>query len=359
MAALPPTTPADWQSAEVTPGDRACDVISKFSRTTALNRSFWDWAQNADGTPTRDYLDWIGSAGGSGGTGLEAPSNVTASSNLTTKVTVAWNSVETATEYQVFRGLTADTRLMTALGSATTAVTVDDTTGDADTTYYYAVKAYNATLISGFSGTAAGKKLSSTSPSADVTYDAMTSNASLTVPAGKNRMEVELWGGGGKGGDGPDPTGQIIGTGPLVVNAGGGGASGSYYHRTNIPVTAAETFSVVVGGSGQNTRLVRTVDGSEIYATHGGNGGVGSFGAGPVGAVGSPASAAGGITFSSPGDAGSGTTVGNAGTDGFGGEPVVDTAGYEAGKGGDGATTSKGTGASGNGGRYRVRFYAV
>lgn len=358
MGALPPVSPADFESAEVKPGDRACDVISKISTLSRLSAEWYRWMMNDDQTPTRDYLDWAGAAGG---TGLDAPSNVAATSNSTTKVTVTWGSVEGATAYRVFRGLTSDTRLMQQIGDEITTTSFEDlgsaeTGPDVDVAYFYAVKAFNATLTSGFSGTASGKMVSSTAPEDEVVEDYSEAVLkTITVPADKDRMEIELWGGGGKGGDGPEGSWTPV-VPPVILQPGGGGASGSYYHRTAIPVTAGETFNLVPGGPGEDTRIIRGTDGTFARATKGGDGGTGSYSVADPGDPGAPASSAGSISFSPAGDAGVGTTVGNAGDGPLGGDAVVDVEGYERGKGGDGATTAAGDGSLGSGGRIRVKF---
>lgn len=359
MGALPPVSPADFESAEVKPGDRACDVISKLSTLSRLSAEWYRWMMNDDQTPTRDYLDWTGAAGG---TGLDAPSNVAATSNSTTKVTVTWGSVEGATAYRVFRGLTSDTRLMQQIGDEITTTSFEDlgsaeTGPDADVVYFYAVKAFNATLTSGFSGTASGKMVTSTAPEDDSgeDYNDEVIPRTITVPEGKNRMEVELWGGGGRGGDGPGAsiTAVVPGT---IINPGGGGASGSYYHLTGIVVTAGETFVLNPGAPGAVSRITRDADGTNAYATFGGTGGQGSYGVAPPGTPGAPASSAGGSSFSPNGTVAGDTTVGNAGDGSSGGLPVLDPDGNERGKGGDGSAVKFGTGSTGNGGRIRYVF---
>lgn len=362
MGALPPVSPADFESAEVKPGDRACDVISKISTLTRLSAEWYRWMMNDDQTPTRDYLDWAGAAGG---TGLEAPSNVTATSNSTTKVTVGWGSVEGATAYRVFRGLTADTRLMQQIGDEITTTSFEDlgsaeTGPDADVVYFYAVKAFNATLTSGFSGTASGKMVTSTAPEDDSgeDYSDEITPRTITVPAGKNRMAVELWGGGGQGGDGPGASYDPVSPNP-TINPGGGGASGSYYHLTGIVVTAGETFVLTPGAPGAVSRITRNADGTNAYANFGGPGGQGSYGLAPPGTAGAPASSAGASSFSPNGVVAGDTTVGNAGDGASGGAAVLDPDGNERGKGGDGSAVKFGTGSAGNGGRIRYRFTAV
>lgn len=357
MGATPPVSPVEFESAVIQPGDRACTIFTKITTISRLLADWYRWAQNDDGTPTVDYLDWAGAAGG---TGLSAPSNVTATSNNATKVVVSWGSVEGATAYRVFRGLTSDTRLMQQVGSDTEATTYDDSTGDADVVYFYAVKAFNATLTSGFSGTASGKMVTSTDPVDTVTHDVSDPGVTTyTVPEGKNRMEVELWGGGGKGGDGPNGAWVPVAPGgSSTPQPGGGGASGSYYHLTGVVVVGGEQFSLVPGGSDQDTQVVRVSDGTFAKATAGRPGGQGTYVAGTPGTPGEAASAAGSSTLAT-GSAGAGTTVGNPGDGQYGGAAVVNVEGYNRGKGGDGATTVGGSGSSGTGGRIRLKFTAV
>lgn len=355
--AAPPVTPSDFEALRIQPGDRACDYFSKLAALSNTVADMASWAMNTDGTPSDDLIEWIGVTASSG---LQAPSNVTATSNSQDDITVTWSSVEGATGYRVFRGLTSDTADMEQVSGDLTGLSfVNDSSVDLDVIYYYAVKAFNATLTSAFSGTASGKRVSSTDPGDSVTHDTSeTGLTSVTVPSGKNRMEIELWGGGGSGGSGGSlPPWSIPALGGGVVWwPGGGGASGSYLHYTGIVVTEGEEFLLQPGGSDAETRLVRGVDGSYAYATKGGAGGSGNFSIGDTsGSPGSPAASPGACSWSGASNAGS--TVGNAGSGAVGGGSLdVD---YGRGAGGNGGSGNGVSGSPGVGGRIRIVFTTV
>ena len=63
------------------------------------------------------------------------------------------------------------------------------------------------------------------------------------APAGVSHVMVEMWGAGGGGGP-ADPTSGCFGYG------GGGGA----YSRSVVSVTAGTTYTITVGGGGQNNQ---------------------------------------------------------------------------------------------------------
>jgi len=301
------------------------------------------WAMNDDGTASDEFKDW----GEITSSGLSAPANVAATDSLTDKVTITWNSVEGATYYRVFRGITTDTDDMTLLQDNIAVLTFDDTTANDTTVYYYAVKAFNATQTSGFSSVTDGKLASVSGPDDVDVSDAVVSTT-VTVPAGANRMEVELWGGGGAGGGGVKPSPW----GGYTVYPGGGGASGSYYHMTGIEVTAGEQFELQVGGSGERSQIVRD-DNTSAYATPGGNGADATYTA--IGTPGQPASSEGANDLAT-GSVEPDISVGNAGVDDTGGTSLDGT--YGRGEGGDGSTTN-GVRPAGVGGRIRVKFTTV
>jgi len=92
-----------------------------------------------------------------GGAALPAPTGVVASDDQPDRVRVTWNAVAGATEYQVWRNTGADTPgAATALSGWIAGLTYDDMTAQQGTTYYYYVKARNATATSALSAGDAG-----------------------------------------------------------------------------------------------------------------------------------------------------------------------------------------------------------
>ena len=91
------------------------------------------------------------------------------------------------------------------------------------------------------------------------------------VPAGVTSFSVDMWGAGGKGGDGP----TYIGPGPAGPGGGGGGGSGSYGKAAIAIPQGTTQYLITVGGSGQNT-ILATVVGPVFTARSGSNGHDGS-----------------------------------------------------------------------------------
>ncbi|MFH0793912.1 MAG: hypothetical protein V2A74_07765, partial [bacterium] len=100
---------------------------------------------------------------------LPAPTGVTATTNLSDRVTVTWNAVTGATEYQVWRADSNNPAAATALSAYQAATTYDDMTPQKGTTYYYFVKARNATTESALSTGAAGMIPGITLPPQNIT----------------------------------------------------------------------------------------------------------------------------------------------------------------------------------------------
>jgi len=125
-----------------------------------------------------------------------APSDVSASDgSYTDKVHLSWNSVSEATSYKVYRSLTysgSKTLLGTVSGTS-----YDDTSGTADTTYYYWVKAVNNAGESDYSSYNTGYRklettinviLTDTSPNATITTG---SDAQIYGTTGANHITIE------------------------------------------------------------------------------------------------------------------------------------------------------------------------
>jgi len=126
-------------------------------------------------------------------------------------------------------------------------------------------------------------------------------NGNFTVPTGVSNIIVELWGGGGAGGQAYVNTeGQ--------VGAGGGGGGGAY-GKTNFAVTPGHTYTVTVGAGGNSLPTHSNNGGASSFgfliSAHGGtNGSNGFFSTSLSNAVcgaGGPGGAASGVTTSSAG----------------------------------------------------------
>lgn len=88
---------------------------------------------------------------------LDPPTGVSATTDLSDRVTVTWNAPAGATEYQVWRHAGSDNpAAATALSGWLAAQAYDDSTAEIGTTYYYYVMARNLTQISLLSAGAAG-----------------------------------------------------------------------------------------------------------------------------------------------------------------------------------------------------------
>ena len=89
---------------------------------------------------------------------LPAPTGLTATRNLATKIQTRWNTVSGATAYSVYRGTSASSLAFLAIAAS---ATYDDTTAVAGTTYYYAVSARSSGGDSVRSSVVSGVRVSS------------------------------------------------------------------------------------------------------------------------------------------------------------------------------------------------------
>ena len=108
--------------------------------------------------PTTESPLSTGAAGSlAAGPPLDPPTGVSATTDLTDRVTINWNTVTDATEYQVWRNTGTDNAgAATALSGWIAALTYDDTTAQEETTYFYYAMARNAISISPLSTGAQG-----------------------------------------------------------------------------------------------------------------------------------------------------------------------------------------------------------
>lgn len=325
--------------------DPACTIVSNLIRGNDLMIDFFGWMVNADGTPTQEFLDWIGSRS----TGINAPPSINATDDREDDITVTWSSVSGAVSYSLYRGETSDTSQMTLIQDNISGTTYVDTGVEEDKTYWYAVRAYGSSSISELSAATDGKRVSSKEPSDPIIDEFSGPNARKTVviPPGKTAMEVWVWGGGGYGGGGVPPWTPIgSGTPP----SGGGGGSGSVLHVSSIPVESGEVYEMVCGAGGSASAIYRGSLGSSEYLSvpAGGNGGDAS--PGNTGTPGQGAGTPGTNLLGGSQEADS--SDGNAAIGSTGGEPVV----IGSRSGGRGADGSNVTGARPQGSPGRIRY---
>lgn len=276
----PPFLPAELSALRVTANSSPCEVRDSAAGTTDKLSAFIAWFENADGTPGDGLKEWLSGLGGfgtSGGTELAAPTGVTASLDQGAHVRVQWLSVSAATNYTVFRGAGADTGTMGIVAGPLTSLEFLDTTAIAGTHYFYAVKASNTTLISGFSSVAEGVRASGGGGFPHtVEYQNTSSVRTQAVPTGATAMEIQIWGGGGRGGtEASSGSDSWVPVGGAPFYYGGGGASGSFLRITGVTVSFGQSYVLEVGLTGQSSSVYLTTAGSatKAWATGGTSGG--------------------------------------------------------------------------------------
>lgn len=324
---LSPVRPSQTAAIVPAPGADACSIVADMITGLGYLHQLVTWMINEDGTLTSDFLDAVGTSGGST-SGLSAPQNVSATSTLTDKVTIQWSSVAGASSYNVYRVTTNDASQMTTpLATVTSGTSYDDVPPSKDTTYWYAVRAYSGTQISNLSSVVSGLQKTAEAPaSLTVNFTYSADIQTYTIPSGYTAMEVYVASAGGRDG-GNKVCAQILSGGcvraygPTYYNGGGGG-SGSVYHVSGIAVAAGDVFKIRVGkktatSTGESV-VWKTTEGSADYViSHPGGDGT----SGNITVVGSPGSGgtSGSTTLggtpegdSAAGTAGSGTTGGAA-----------------------------------------------
>lgn len=355
-SATPPILPDDLKDLIPKASDSRCRKIGK--SLIGFPVAVWRliaWGINPDGTPTDALKEWIGSTSA---TSIQPPATVTASSDRTADVTVQWASVAEARSYQVWRGTTSDTEDMTLIETVTGTAHAD-TTAVAGTVYYYAIKAAGYSVISGFSTVAEGlRKTGSGSGSNSDDWDRGNAGVfTVTVPAGMTKMDVTLWGAGGKGGNYEPAAWVPIGGTPTVPFAGAGGASGNYVKVVGMPVVAGEQYTVTIASSGASFSSVVKVGDAAVFIKcfSGGNGQVAEYVMNtPLpGTPGPDASISAGIQNNATSIS---ETQGNPGVDSTGGA-AIEVDDLSAGAGGDG-TTSITSMNPGGAGRAIIHFSA-
>ena len=143
-------------------------TVSPYNDTTAVVGTtyyYWVKATNTSGDSGFSYsnIGWRAS--------VAAPTNVIATDGTySDKVQITWTNVVGATSYKVFRNTTNSTATAAQIGTATVSP-YNDTTAVVGTTYYYWVKATNASGDSGFSYSNIGWRASVAAPTNVIATD--------------------------------------------------------------------------------------------------------------------------------------------------------------------------------------------
>ena len=161
-----------------------------------------------------------------------------------------------------------------------------------------------------------------------------------TAPAGVTSVDVEAWGGGGNG--------STTSGGGITIGGGGGG--GGAYVRSTLTVVPGNTYTLVVGGSGEDSYFINQTTilakGGESVAGNTPDGGQGGSAAASIGDVkfsGGNGGDGSGTSFGG----GGGSSAGAAAVGANGSTPNGGTAPAGGGDGGDGAT-AQGDGSDGD-----------
>jgi fibronectin type 3 domain-containing protein len=121
-----------------------------YSDTSIKNQTYYYkvTACNADGTAESEQSAMA--TGSFSGSYIEAPEGIAASDGTyTDRVRIIWNSVSGAVRYDIYKFMPA-TGSYELIGNTTTSLWFEDTDVSPATNYYYKLKAYNGTYISGF-----------------------------------------------------------------------------------------------------------------------------------------------------------------------------------------------------------------
>jgi hypothetical protein len=307
-----PILPADFRFAIPSPTDSACFAFEKLFGWPAKVHAHVAWKYKSDGTLSDEFLASIVDAPANADS-LGTVTGVYATTDRTTDITVSWTGVTGALSYTLYRGTSEAPESWEELATELTELAYTDTGATQDRTYWYTVKARNATKVSeefaeaaeGRRPAGSGLRYENENPLRTVTF---------AVPAGKTAMEVRIWGGGGNGG-------YFSGSGSAngATWYGGGGASGSFLRVTGITIAEGETYVLKVGkksatSTEADSYIFKTAEGSGDYAYATG-GGDGANDTGPHNAVGGAAAASYG-TKTLDGSVEADSTVGTAGENG-------------------------------------------
>ena len=227
---------------------------------------YWVVASNSTSSSTSDW-----STADSGYRKLTAPASVTATENLSDKVTVTWGNVTGETGFGIWRHTADVSGSATCIGSvAGDVLTYDDTTATAGVGYYYWVRATNSTSasMSDFGLSDAGMKTLTepTTPASVITFSSLA-NTSMTVGWTRGNGDYVLV--VVKQGSAPaDPGDSTVYNANAAFGSGDPTAAGSYVvykgMGTSVPVTGltagTEYYFAVYEFNGADTPNYRTND---------------------------------------------------------------------------------------------------
>ena len=124
---------------------------------------------------------------------ISAPTGVSASDGTyTDKVRVTWDSVTDATGYGIWRNATNDSSSASELGT-TSSTNYDDTSASPGTSYYYWVKATNASVTSEFSSSDSGWRSLSAPEGVEATDGTYTDKIRLTWNNVTGATSYDVW----------------------------------------------------------------------------------------------------------------------------------------------------------------------
>lgn len=337
-----PVTPSDFKSVIPASNSSNCDRFrAVFVKLPQLLYKLALWAINDDGSPTADFLAWIGQSTGV----LDAPTGVTASDGgAPTTILVTWSAVTGATKYDVWRSTSDDSGTATRVGVdiAVTSYTDPASQVTPNQIYFYFVRAKTDTgTISVFSSSDHGYAGTGGSGTT-VTFN---DSGTWTVPAGVTSIsELKIYGGGAGGGGGLNIAfGQ-----PGHSGGGGGGGAGGYLLVTSITVAPGDILTINAGaaGAGGGISGAGTAGGlttvfkagtTLLGSATGGSGGAAGSTLGATKGVGgsgnTPAGDGTAGTYSTPGVAGTGGTAASGGGNSGGAGGLGSTAGVSGGLG--------------------------
>ncbi len=157
--------------------------------------TYYFYVQAKDATRT-SVMSAPGAAGSLGTGGLEAPAGVAATQNLADRVTVSWNAVTGATQYQVRRATTNNAGVATDLSGWINTLTYDDTTGDPGVSYFYFVFASDGAVTSPASIGAEGKRTAAPpllAPTGVTATQNLVGRVTVTWQAVDTAQEYQVW----------------------------------------------------------------------------------------------------------------------------------------------------------------------
>lgn len=146
-----------------TPGGNTFALITTASFSVSSGNHTIAFAATDNVGDKTSFIDLVSiSGGGGGGQAPAAPTGLGATAG-NAQITLNWTASSGATSYQVYRGTASNGESTTALASGITATSYTDAGLTNGTTYYYKVKAVNASGTSGYSNEASATPSSGSS----------------------------------------------------------------------------------------------------------------------------------------------------------------------------------------------------